>query len=84
MGVGTTDQAGAFGRIEGDHAGFAGVQRVGLTSGASAPEDVVQRVISRMRELGVAAISEVEAPDEKVVFTLPPFTPLTKSGAVVR
>jgi 4-hydroxy-3-methylbut-2-enyl diphosphate reductase len=60
---------------------FAGVRGIGVTSGASAPEDVVQAVVSHLNELGVAAWSQVDAPDENVVFNLPPFTPLTRSGA---
>lgn len=63
-----------------DPAWLAGVQTVGITSGASAPEDVVQAVIDTLRRHGVAGLTEVDAPDEKVVFNLPPFTPLTKSG----
>ncbi|MFO0838985.1 MAG: 4-hydroxy-3-methylbut-2-enyl diphosphate reductase [Phycisphaerae bacterium] len=60
-----------------------GVQRVGVTSGASAPEDIVQSVLARIRELGVQDMTEVDAPDEGVVFTLPKFTALTAGGAVV-
>lgn len=60
---------------------FAGVTAVGVTSGASAPEDVVQSVLGRIREFGVSGTEEVLAPDEGVVFTLPPFISLTRSGA---
>lgn len=63
-----------------DAAWFTGVQRIGVTSGASAPEDVVQAVIAHIRMLGVAGIEEVDAPDEGVVFNLPSFTALTTSG----
>jgi 4-hydroxy-3-methylbut-2-enyl diphosphate reductase len=59
---------------------FAGVSGIGVTSGASAPEDIVQAVVSHLNGLGVAAWSQVDAPDENVVFNLPPFTPLTRSG----
>ena len=45
--------------------------RVGLTAGASAPEDLVQGVVERLRELGCGAVSELEGVDEKTVFALP-------------
>ncbi|MEP0845380.1 MAG: 4-hydroxy-3-methylbut-2-enyl diphosphate reductase [Phycisphaerae bacterium] len=57
-----------------------GVRCVGVTSGASAPEDVVQQVVARLRELGVERWREVVAPDEGVVFRLPPFVELTRQG----
>ncbi|MGE0479041.1 MAG: 4-hydroxy-3-methylbut-2-enyl diphosphate reductase [Phycisphaerae bacterium] len=66
-----------------DERWFVGVRRVGVTSGASAPEDVVQRVLERLRELGVAGLDELGAPDENVVFQLPKFTALTRRGAAV-
>ena len=56
---------------------LAGRRSVGVTSGASAPEDVVQMVVERLRTLGLTAVEEVDAPDENVVFTLPRLTPLT-------
>ncbi len=45
--------------------------RVGLTAGASAPESLVQRVLERLRELGVDRVSEMEGEREAVVFHLP-------------
>ncbi len=60
-----------------------GVDCVGVTSGASAPEDVVQRVVERLNALGVTEWSEVDAPDEGVVFRLPPFTALTHAGSTL-
>jgi 4-hydroxy-3-methylbut-2-enyl diphosphate reductase len=39
-----------------DPAWFQGAQRVGLTAGASAPDVLVQQVISRLRELGAVAV----------------------------
>ncbi len=63
-----------------DPAWLAGVQRVGVTSGASAPEDVVQGVLAWLRERGVDQVEEVAAPDEGVTFTLPKMVDLTSGG----
>jgi 4-hydroxy-3-methylbut-2-enyl diphosphate reductase len=60
---------------------LAGVGCVGITSGASAPEDLVQQVLDRLSQAGVREWEEVDAPDENVVFNLPPFTRLTQRGA---
>jgi 4-hydroxy-3-methylbut-2-enyl diphosphate reductase len=64
-----------------DPAWLAGAQSVGVTSGASAPEDVVLTVLARLAEFGVRGWRELDAADEGVVFTLPKFTPLTRSSA---
>jgi 4-hydroxy-3-methylbut-2-enyl diphosphate reductase len=58
-----------------DPAWLDGVQSVGVTSGASAPEDLVQSVLAWLAERGVGVVEEVDAPDEGVVFTLPKFEP---------
>lgn len=59
---------------------FAGVHTVGVSSGASAPEDILQDVLEDLRRRGVTEVEEVEAPDENVVFSLPPFADLTAGG----
>ena len=66
-----------------DPAWLANRPRVGVTSGASAPEDVVQSVVERLRALGADTWREVDAEDEGVVFSLPPFTQLTREGRAV-
>jgi 4-hydroxy-3-methylbut-2-enyl diphosphate reductase len=50
-----------------------GIEKVGVTAGASAPEILVQQVVSRLREWGGAAtvMSENTGIEEKVVFSLP-------------
>jgi 4-hydroxy-3-methylbut-2-enyl diphosphate reductase len=45
--------------------------RIGLTAGASAPEKLVQRVLARLRSLGVDSVSEMDGSPESVVFQLP-------------
>ena len=44
---------------------------VGLTAGASAPEILVEAVIARLRELGVAEVANLDGVQEKVGFPLP-------------
>ncbi|MGA1328678.1 MAG: 4-hydroxy-3-methylbut-2-enyl diphosphate reductase, partial [Rubrivivax sp.] len=50
---------------------FTGRRRVGLTAGASAPDILVQEVISRLRALGVVSVRKVEGVQETVHFPLP-------------
>lgn len=49
-----------------------GVERVGVTAGASAPEVLVQMILERLGELGVNSTLEAPGEDELVVFKLPP------------
>ena len=55
-----------------DHLGFAGVQAVGVTSGASTPEELVQGVVERLKGLGASEVETSTTVEENVVFTLPP------------
>ena len=48
-----------------------GKSRVGISAGASAPEVLVQAVISRLQELGVDSVKELDGISETVVFPLP-------------
>jgi 4-hydroxy-3-methylbut-2-en-1-yl diphosphate reductase len=48
-----------------------GVQVVGLTAGASTPEEIVQRCIDRLKVLGVDSVENVEFTKEDVFFQLP-------------
>jgi 4-hydroxy-3-methylbut-2-enyl diphosphate reductase len=50
---------------------FVGVEKVGLTAGASAPEQLVQQVITRLREWGAALVEEQCGKAENVSFPLP-------------
>ena len=49
-----------------------GVETVGLTSGASAPESLVRRVLAWFRARGVLEVDELDAIPEDVSFRLPP------------
>ncbi len=48
-----------------------GCNAVGVTAGASAPEMLVQGVISRLRELGGNRPRDLQGPEEGVHFSLP-------------
>jgi 4-hydroxy-3-methylbut-2-enyl diphosphate reductase len=48
-----------------------GVETVGITSGASAPEELVARLVEFFRERGVTDVSEFEVIQEDVRFMLP-------------
>ncbi|WP_353131547.1 4-hydroxy-3-methylbut-2-enyl diphosphate reductase [Limnohabitans sp.] len=50
---------------------FAGVTRVGLTAGASAPDILVQQVIARMRALGALSVRTLDGVEETIKFPLP-------------
>jgi 4-hydroxy-3-methylbut-2-enyl diphosphate reductase len=55
-----------------DPAWLEGVGRVGVTAGASAPEELVEALIARLRELGCGDVEQVRIVTEHVTFTLPP------------
>jgi 4-hydroxy-3-methylbut-2-enyl diphosphate reductase len=48
-----------------------GVETVGITSGASAPEELVEELVSFFRERGANDVSELRTVDEDVRFMLP-------------
>ncbi len=50
---------------------FAGVECVGVTSGASAPEHLVQNVVDALKQLGARQVEELELTQEDVSFGLP-------------
>jgi len=51
---------------------FAGIERVGLTAGASAPEVLVEQVSRRLAEYGFTDQNDLDLIREDVRFTLPP------------
>ena len=55
-----------------DEAWLDGVVHVGLTSGASVPEELVDEVLTWLAERGYAEVVEVESARESLLFALPP------------
>lgn len=74
--VGRESGARAAHRIDGaaelQDAWFVGVQTVGLTSGASVPEELVSDVLSALAERGYESVEVVETTEENLTFALPP------------
>ena len=54
-----------------DPAWVAGKHTIGLTAGASAPEELVRNVIEALRRLGDVEVSEMDGVEEKIEFRLP-------------
>jgi 4-hydroxy-3-methylbut-2-enyl diphosphate reductase len=55
-----------------DEAWFDGCETVGLTSGASVPEILVDDVLAWLRERGCGTVEEVHTAEETLIFALPP------------
>lgn len=51
---------------------LSGIDAIGVTAGASAPDVLVQQVIARLRELGGKEAVEHPGREENVVFEIPP------------
>lgn len=50
---------------------LSGIQRLGVTAGASAPEHLVQAVVAWLRRQGAATVREMAGESEEVSFQLP-------------
>ena len=48
-----------------------GKERIGVTAGASAPEVLVEQVITRLKEWGAATVNESQGRRETITFSLP-------------
>jgi 4-hydroxy-3-methylbut-2-en-1-yl diphosphate reductase len=55
-----------------DETWLQGVRTVGVTSGASVPEELVDGVLSWLAERGFSSVEHVRAADESLIFALPP------------
>jgi len=51
---------------------FAGVETIGVTSGASVPEILVKDVLATLHEHGFSDVQEITAAEETLLFALPP------------
>ena len=60
------DDAGAL-----DVSWLVGVETVGITAGASAPEALVQELITRLGEFGAVEFVDFDGIEEDVTFKLP-------------
>ncbi|CAM3063217.1 4-hydroxy-3-methylbut-2-enyl diphosphate reductase [Vibrio diazotrophicus] len=50
---------------------FDGKSKVGVTAGASAPEELVNQIINRIKELGATSVEEVLGREENMFFEVP-------------
>ena len=55
-----------------------GIESIGITAGASAPEVLVQSVVDRLKEWGGEVPQELQGQEENVVFSLPKELKLTE------
>ncbi len=54
-----------------DAAWLQGVGKIGLTAGASAPEQLVREVIAHLQSLGATSVRQLHAEPEDITFALP-------------
>jgi len=66
-----------------DPAWLDGVETIGLTAGASAPEELVQSVIAAIERITPATVSPLDGLEENVQFRLPPALARLQSRARV-
>lgn len=50
---------------------LADSKRIGVTAGASAPEELVEKVLARLRELGANSVRTLDGVEETISFPLP-------------
>ena len=62
-----------------DQSWFVNIKKVGITSGASTPEVLVQRVLDRLRSFGVNVTRELDGIRETTTFRLPKSLMLKKA-----
>lgn len=71
---------GTAGELDSDW--LRGMQRVGVSAGASAPERLVQDLLSRLRELGASSVETVEVRVEDEYFAVPPIADHRSTGVI--
>lgn len=54
-----------------DPAWFDGIEAIGLTAGASAPDELVDGVIAALRKMGPVRVSQLDGVEEALEFSLP-------------
>ncbi|HYS32139.1 MAG TPA: 4-hydroxy-3-methylbut-2-enyl diphosphate reductase [Streptosporangiaceae bacterium] len=54
-----------------EEAWLESARTIGVTSGASVPDDLVEQVLDRLRQAGFGTVEEVEAVEERMSFALP-------------
>ena len=54
-----------------DPAWLAGVETIGITAGASAPDELVDSVVNALRGLGPVTVSTLDGVEENIQFSLP-------------
>ena len=67
-----------------ERAWLDGVQHIGLTAGASAPEKLVRDVIARLRSWGAGEVRELDGEAETITFALPKELRLAEGGTSAR
>lgn len=55
-----------------DREWFAGMDSVGVTAGASAPDILVQNVVKQLQDWGGSEVEELSGREENVTFSIPP------------
>lgn len=54
-----------------DPSWFDDVETISVTAGASAPEILVQQVVSKLMDLGATGVNEADGREENIVFSMP-------------
>ncbi len=50
---------------------FEGVTKIGVTAGASAPEELVNQILNRIKQLGATEVEELQGREENMFFEVP-------------
>lgn len=63
---------------------FEGINVIGMTSGASTPEEIVQGCVDKLKKLGVTFIKEIEVAKEELRFSRPVIETFFTSHEIVK